>query len=130
MLSFTIHKNIKNVLVVEDNTVTAILLESKLRQFDLIVQKALDGQEAWDYIQNNKYDLLLIDLNIPLIHGKDLIQKIRTLDSYKNTTAIAVSAGMSDAEKKELKKMGYSGCMNKPIGFDKTAEAYIIHGEN
>lgn len=130
MMTFKLHDNIHSVLIVEDNTVTAILMESQFRQHDMTVTKAFDGQEAWDRIKDAHFDLLLVDLNIPVIHGRELILKVRKLDAYKQTPIIAVSAGLSDEEKTDLRKLGFSGCMNKPIRIEADKDGYQVHGEN
>lgn len=120
--------NIKNVLLVEDNTLTLILLESQLVKHGVAVVKAMDGGAGWEACQKQQFDLLIIDINIPVLSGKQLIAKIKSATDQKQGKTIAISSGMSKSDVAELLKLGFEHCLNKPVHIKKDEEGIYIEG--
>lgn len=72
--------NLKNkkVLIVEDNPNMSSLLADILSQcFDLTSEKAQDGQEALDILKDRTFDLVITDLMMPKIDGKELLKTVK-----------------------------------------------------
>lgn len=120
--------NIKNVLLVEDNTLTLILLESQLVKHGIAVVKAMDGGAGWEACQRQIFDLLIIDINIPVLNGKQLLKKIKSNTSKTQGKTIAISSGLSKTDVNELLKLGFDFCLNKPIHIKKDEEGLFIEG--
>jgi CheY-like chemotaxis protein len=120
--------NIKNVLLVEDNTLTLILLESQLVKHGISVVKAMDGGAGWEACLEKEFDLLIIDINIPVMNGKQLLTKIKSDLSRSQGKKIAISSGLSKADFNELLKLGFDACLNKPIHIKKDEEGIYIEG--
>ena len=68
----------KRVLIVEDNPNMSSLLADILSQcFDLKSEKAQDGQEALDILKNETFDLVITDLMMPKLDGKELLKTVK-----------------------------------------------------
>jgi CheY-like chemotaxis protein len=68
----------KKVLIVEDNPNMSSLLADILQQcFDLKSEKAQDGQEALDILKNRTFDLVITDLMMPKMDGKELLRNVK-----------------------------------------------------
>jgi CheY-like chemotaxis protein len=72
--------NLKNkkVLIVEDNpNMSSLLADILLQCFDLKSEKAKDGQEALDILKDEAFDLVITDLMMPKIDGKELLKTVK-----------------------------------------------------
>lgn len=124
-----INPSAKNVLLIEDNTLTMIILESQFSQFDFQVFKASDGQSGLEFLQRDEFDLVLVDLNIPLISGKQLIKTVRKELNKNNTLIYAMSAGIDEQLGESLLKLGFNGYLNKPVKLIQKAESLFLVGQ-
>lgn len=121
--------SISTALIVEDNTLTVIILESQLSKHGIKVHKAFDGNAGWEACKNQHFDLLLIDLNIPLMNGKELIKNIRKETPDQGHT-IAISAGLSEKEISDLLKIGFNECLHKPLKIQLLGDKLSLIGDN
>ena len=101
------------ILVVEDNPVNLLMTRKTLEQWSCQVDEATTGMEALDRFNLYSYDLLLVDLNLPDISGKELLACIRKKDP--TTPAIAYSAAMEYEWNHALKQAGFSAFIPKPF---------------
>lgn len=68
------------ILVVEDDMQIADILTEALTNRQYIVDVAQDGEEAWHWIEETEYDLILLDITLPKINGVQLCQRLRDRD--------------------------------------------------
>jgi DNA-binding response OmpR family regulator len=104
-----------NILVVEDEAKVASFLKKGLQQSDYEVDLAADGEEAYEKIQANTYDLILLDLMLPKMSGFDLIPKIR--QSKPAVPIIAVTARASVDDRVQGLNLGCDDYLTKPFSF-------------
>lgn len=123
---YKLPKNCKEVLLIEDNTLTLLVLESEFSKFGFRSDKATDGQSGWTACQEKHYDLILIDLQLPLIDGKELIRKIRKELNEKQGTVYAMAAGLTKAEIEELIHLGFDGYLQKPVTLSAKGDQLIL----
>ena len=105
-----------NILLVEDDTLFAETLADFLEDEGFCVTHAVNGEVALDFTFKNSYDLYLLDINIPLLNGIELLQELRS--SYDNTPSIYIT---SYRDKSMLEKAFKSGCddyIKKPFDLD------------
>lgn len=119
----------QRVLLIEDNTLTMKILESQFVQHGFQVFKASDGQSGLELVQNEAFDLILVDLNIPLISGKQLIKMIRKEVKNDKTLIYAMSAGIDEKLGESLLKLGFNGYLNKPVKLIQKADNKILVGQ-
>lgn len=102
----------KNILVVDDEKEIAELIEIHLMSQDYNVTKAKNGLEALNFMDENKYDLVLLDVMMPKMDGKETLKKIR--EKY-NIPVIMVTAKTSEKDKVEGLTLGADDYVSKPI---------------
>jgi two-component system sensor histidine kinase/response regulator len=71
------------VLLVEDNDINQEVAAGMLRLSGLLVDIAENGQEALDQIRRSEYDIVLMDMQMPVMDGVTATQEIRKLDEYQ-----------------------------------------------
>ncbi|MES2760861.1 MAG: response regulator [Bacteroidota bacterium] len=86
----------KRILIVEDNELNQIYISSVLIELGIKHDIAENGEKALDYFLSKPYDLILMDVNIPLINGIELTQIIRS--KHKSFLPIIAITGHSEKE--------------------------------
>ncbi|MEM6661799.1 MAG: response regulator [Pseudomonadota bacterium] len=104
------------VLLAEDNPTNQMVAVQMLESLDATVVLATDGAEAWDVLQNQGFDVALVDIEMPEISGIDLIRRVRALPT---TTAelpmIALTAYVMREHRAAIDSAGADGIIAKPI---------------
>jgi CheY-like chemotaxis protein/anti-sigma regulatory factor (Ser/Thr protein kinase) len=101
------------ILVVEDNPVNLLMARKTLENWSCQVDEATTGMEALDRFNLYTYDLLLVDLHLPDISGKELLACIRKKDT--TIPAIAYTAALEYEWNHSLKQAGFSAFISKPF---------------
>jgi len=100
----------KRILVIEDEKRLADILRAGFEENEFKVDTAYDGYLGRTMVRNNHYDLIILDINLPLVNGYELCKEIRAHD--KNIPIIMLTAlGTSE---------------NKLTGFDVGADDYVV----
>jgi CheY-like chemotaxis protein len=104
------------ILLVEDYKHSQIIVTRLLKKnnFDSIVVVE-NGQEALDQVKEQKYDLILMDMQMPVMNGFEATQKIRLLDEYRNTPIIALTAFAMKGDREKCLEAGATDYIPKPI---------------
>lgn len=106
----------KQILCVDDNPHNASLVNALLKDTNAIITLAHDGAEAIQLAEQEKFDLILMDIRMPIMDGFEALHHIRTSTSKNNTTpVIALSAHISEHEYDELSASGFNEYLIKPI---------------
>ncbi|MBN1157984.1 MAG: response regulator [Bacteroidales bacterium] len=100
----------KDILIVEDHTVSYKYLEEILHPFNPRLFRAFNGEEAVELVRANHYDLIIMDINLPAMDGITATKKIRDI-----SPEVPVFVQTAFAMKSEIKKIMSSGC-NDMIG--------------
>jgi PAS domain S-box-containing protein len=108
-------KNLQ-VLVAEDNATNQKLMKMLCAKFGVNHTLAQNGREAFDLAQTKKWDLILMDLQMPEMGGLDSTRAIRsTPGPSQNSTIIALTANAFEEDKRECLDAGMNGFMGKPL---------------
>ncbi len=114
-LRLQLRKANPDVLIAEDNPVNRMLLNSLLSQLTNI-QGVDNGEEAVQACQNKRFNLILLDLQMPKLNGLDAARLIRQESMLnKRTPIVVISANCPDLTKARLQKAGIDLCVQKPI---------------
>jgi YesN/AraC family two-component response regulator len=105
-------KKIK-LMYVEDNTSARIFTLEMLERFFDDISVAVDGEEALELFQKDKFDLIITDINMPKKDGITLIKDINKITSDINF--IVLSAHNESGYFDEVDKLGVRGYINKPM---------------
>ncbi len=103
----------ENVLIVDDNKINQKVLSKMLEQTNCKITMASNGQEAVDLFMLNKYKIIFMDLQMPVLNGYDATSNIRKLD--KNVPIIAVTAFDLPEEQDKCKAVGMNDFLAKPV---------------
>jgi signal transduction histidine kinase/CheY-like chemotaxis protein len=105
-----------NILVAEDNEVNQCLIQSILNNLHHSVEIAKDGQCAIDLFSSGHFDIILMDVRMPLMDGIEATASIRAMDSPKSTIPIiALTADASTDHITQYRKVGVNDVCLKPI---------------
>jgi CheY-like chemotaxis protein/signal transduction histidine kinase len=109
-------KDTVKILLVEDYKHSQIIVTRLLKKnkFESIVVVE-NGQEALDEVKDQKYDLILMDMQMPVMNGFEATTKIRQLDEYKNTPIIALTAFAMKGDREKCLEAGATDYIPKPI---------------
>lgn len=102
----------KKILVAEDNRINQIVTKKILEKKGVICTIAENGEEAVNLIKNNSYDLILMDLNMPLMNGFEATIEIRKFDT--TIPIIALTAVEVEEVRNEIYTTGMDDIIVKP----------------
>jgi len=103
------------VLVAEDNAVNSKLMESQLLVLGHTPVMVSDGQALLDQMDAINYDLILMDCQMPVMDGFEATRRIRSSERHKNAIILAVTAAISDKDRKKCAQSGMNGFVTKPL---------------
>ena len=112
----TENKSPVRILLAEDNVVSQQALKLMLQKLGYMIDIVENGLEALDALDENKYDLLLMDLEMPKLDGISAAKRIlKTHSESERPIMIALTGNSSDADKEACLKAGMDGFISKPI---------------
>lgn len=106
------------VLIVDDIPVNIILLKTMLTKTNVRILTATNGQEALDTIRKQKPDLVLLDIQMPLMNGMEVLKEIKADPELKRIPVFMVSAYTSPEDIEQSMSLGASGFIKKPVIMD------------
>jgi len=113
-------KGIK-ILVAEDNEINRKLIKKTLEKFGANIVLANNGQEAVEEVQNRKFDLIFMDIAMPVMDG---VRALKTILNYefdkklKHTPIVALTANALQGDRERFLKEGFDEYVTKPIKLD------------
>ncbi len=113
-----------HILIADDNEINIMLLSFMLEKLNCTFDTAINGAEALHLLSTKTYQLALIDLNMPVLNGFDLVRSIR--NKKITTPAIAISAYADSNKITESLSLGFNDYMTKPID-EEHLKALIIN---
>lgn len=108
----------KSILIIDDDTMQLQLLSEILKDKVRRIETLNNGEQLDSILQNEAFDLIISDIQMPNCNGYEIIKKIRSNESYKNTAVIAFT-GKIDLDEKEFQKLGFDALIHKPIDINK-----------
>jgi two-component system, cell cycle response regulator DivK len=103
------------ILIAEDNPVNLELLREILEAGHYQVVEAGDGREALAKIEETQPDLVLLDINMPVLDGFGAIREIRAHPRYSRLPVVAVTAYAMKDDRERILAAGFNGYVSKPI---------------
>jgi len=105
-----------SIFIADDNEINRLLLQSQLEDFCSNITFAADGKIALNYLQQYKYDLILLDIQMPYYSGLELIKIIKQKGTInQNSPTIAITAQAQSHQRKALIDAKFDECLIKPI---------------
>ncbi|MFC0777262.1 response regulator transcription factor [Flavobacterium sp. HJSW_4] len=117
-----------HILIVEDEVGIVQFLKQGLQEEGYQITTAADGSKGFEVIQDQKFDLILLDWMLPKINGLDLCKAIRVKD--QTTPIIFLTAKDTVQETIEGLKAGANDYIKKPFSFEELVERIKVHFRN
>lgn len=107
------------ILIVEDDRINSLVLQ-KFLEPDYSYDAAFTASQALEYLQNKKYDLVLMDINLgdPFLDGVQVLREYQKLDLNRHTPSIAVTAYAMVGDREKMLDHGFHDYLTKPVDRD------------
>lgn len=115
--------NKPHVLIVDDNLINQVLATKILNRLEVSVTCANNGKEAMDLLSINSYDLVLMDISMPIMDGLEATNKIRRIEAFDKIPIIAFTAYSKHEYEQECLNIGMNAFLPKPITMSSLKEA-------
>ena len=111
-----------SVLLVDDNPSNLLILEHYLQPFGVACQQAKNGVEAIKLCEQQHFDLIFMDIQMPQMDGIAATEEIRQRPLNSGTPVVAVSAYLSPENPEQLRQVGITEFLSKPVDEHKLAK--------
>lgn len=105
----------KKILVAEDNDSNYVLMTYLLKK-DYEFERAKNGQIAVEMCDANAYDLVLMDIKMPVMDGLEATRQIK--EKHPDLPVVALTANAFDSDRTAAQKAGCCGFLSKPVNRD------------
>ncbi|MDP3893347.1 response regulator [Nocardioides sp.] len=113
-----------HVLVVEDSDINQVVTQAILEHLGFSVDMADDGRAALDLLEGNRYDVVLMDCQMPVLDGYDATRELRRREANgRRTPVIALTAGAVEGDRERALAAGMDDYLTKPITPDGVSTA-------
>lgn len=104
------------VLLVDDNAINRRVARAFLDSSEVIVTEAVNGMEALDALKRDRFDIVLLDIHMPVLDGVETIKRIRASDQpWSDIAVIALTADAMKGDRERLIALGMDSYASKPI---------------
>ena len=103
------------LLIVEDDNFSRMMMSQMLTMWGIEHDEALNGREAVQLAEKNGYDIIYIDVHMPVMDGIEATRKIRKINGYKNKPIYALTADVTDGVNSHVKSGLFTGKTIKPF---------------
>ena len=108
----------KRVLLVEDNEINRQVAQEILASIGVDVSEAFNGENALEFLDGNEVDLVLMDIQMPVMDGHEATRRIRAQDRFKDLPIVAMTAHAMLADIEMSKEVGMNDHIAKPFDPD------------
>lgn len=107
-----------NILVADDSETMRAVVKKTVEMSGVPVgefHEAANGKEALAVLENNWIDVILSDINMPVMGGMELLREVSANEDFKRIPLIFITTESSGARMEEAKKLGVAGYIKKPF---------------
>ncbi|MCS7005122.1 MAG: response regulator [Cytophagales bacterium] len=110
----------KRILIAEDSSVIQNITKKVLQFQNFEIEAVKNGREVLDKIQEKNFDVILLDINMPLMDGMECARAIRALPNRQKAAIpiIAITGNAKNYSVDDFKSVGINEYIPKPINFD------------
>lgn len=105
----------KKIMIVDDSMTMRKMVSFALQEGGYAVEQTADGQQALNWLSKNPVDLVITNVNMPVMDGITLVRELRKLPSYRFTPILVLTTESSDDMKQKGKAAGATGWIVKPF---------------
>jgi two-component system, chemotaxis family, chemotaxis protein CheY len=107
------------ILIVDDSESIREVVGLSLREAGYDVKAGINGKDGLDILAENDFDLIISDLNMPIMDGITFLKEVRSNTAYKFLPFLILTTESQETKKMEAKKSGATGWIIKPFVKDK-----------
>lgn len=110
----------KKVLIAEDSSVIQNLTKKILQIQNYQIFSAKNGVQVLKMLENEYYDIILMDINMPLMDGMECARNIRALEDEKKSKIpiVAITGNAKNYSMEDFQNVGINEYLQKPLNFD------------
>ncbi len=115
-------------LIVDDSSVMRKIVERCLRQAGLdlgVVLEASNGEEALAVLSQNQADLILSDINMPVMDGLEFVKQLKQMESAKDVPVVMITTEGGEKHVVEALALGAKGYIRKPFTPEQVKEHVV-----
>ena len=114
----------KNILVAEDSSVIQNLTKRILSIQDYTIKSVKNGGEVMKSLEDEKFDLILLDINMPVLSGEECARQIRESadPDIKDIPIIAITGNAKNYSLEDFQGMGINDFLPKPLNYDQMVD--------
>jgi two-component system chemotaxis response regulator CheY len=115
-------------LIVDDSSVMRKIVERSLRQAGIELEKVVEagnGAEALAALRENRVDLILCDINMPVMDGLEFVRQMATVENAKGVPVVMITTEGSESHVVEALSSGARGYIRKPFTSDQVTEHVV-----
>jgi len=114
----------KKVLIAEDSSVIQNLTKKILQIQNYEIFSAKNGVQVLSMLENEDFDIILMDINMPQMDGMECARQIRKLSDPKKSSVpiVAITGNAMNYSKEEFQAAGINEYLQKPLNFDNLVE--------
>ena len=105
----------KKILVAEDNPASSELIREVLSGRGYEIIEACDGRQALQKIEETEPDLVLLDIQLPILDGFAVLSQLRQNPRFANLCVVAVTANVMKEDREKGLRAGFDAYIGKPI---------------
>lgn len=106
----------KKLLIVDDAPENLRILEIFLKSTKAQIDTALNGKIALDKFKSSHYDLILLDINMPVLNGFETLKEIKSIKP--ESKVVACTGTSSEVNVNQFKEEGFDSYLKKPVALD------------
>ena len=104
------------ILIIDDNFKLRENIREYFREYSILCEEAYDGQNALEKVGGGNYDVIILDVNMPHINGREFLEKIRAAGS--EVPVLALTSNTLIQDKLEMFRLGVDDYVTKPFNLD------------
>lgn len=119
----------KKILVAEDSSVIQNLTRKILQNQNYVIDAVKNGKQVLESLVAEKYDLILMDINMPIMNGIECTKEIRNLTNpdLSSIPIVAITGNAQNFSLEQFNEMGINDFIPKPLDFDVLVETVKKH---
>lgn len=114
----------KRVLIAEDSSVIQNLARKILEFQNYEITAVKNGEQVMQIVDKEDFDIVLLDINMPVMDGMECVKAIRALSDKKKAglPVVAITGNAKNYSEEEFKTAGFNDVLVKPLNFDRLVE--------
>ena len=119
----------KRILIGEDSSIIINLTKNVLAFENYEMKAARNGKLVLELLEKEDFDLILMDITMPVMDGLECTKQIRAMEDSKKSSLpiIAISGNLNNFSPEEFRKFGFDDFIQKPLDYDKVLATVKKH---